>query len=596
MLKKSPQHAVLVAIIGLSGCGNDLRDIDARTDAAMRERSAALGRDTLSPSRAGLGAEQAAPSGGAREARRRSLLKSPATTNPDASDLPFSPADEARDVNARLEAYYLTPGVEPTPINLAWALRQAHTSAREYLNAEEEYVLAAVRLLIARHVFDPILFANSTTSVVATGTDGTFDTPLRILNELGVSQRLPDGGAVAARLVWDATEQLRGAATEQYRQAASLELSASVPLLRGAGPVAREDLIQSERDVVYAARRFEDFRRALLVSVASDYFDLAQQVAVIANQKRQLQSLLQLEERVAALVEAGRQAEFEKNIASNRVLQARSNLANQNERLQLALDRFKTRLGLSPDVPLALEPAQLELPEPETTPDAAAQAALLYRLDLQTTRDRVDDARRAVANAENGILPDLNLGGSVAARTKPGAREGGLVFETDDFIYTGSVTFGLPLDRENERLALRAAIIDLQRSQRDLDLSRDNAVIEARARVREIDRARFNLELAQQAVDINLRRQEELELKRDEVNTQVIVDAQNDLLDAENARDQAVTDLRNAVLQYLLSTGQLRVNRDGTLKKPGSEGEPAGDATLGSQPNESPPERASSPE
>ncbi len=556
-------------VIGLAGCADDLRGVDARTDELVRERSRLLGRDTLNPSRATIPANQASPMTAGAEGRARSLKEEPESVNPDARDLRFQPADEARDITSRLDRYYASPplGEGTTVIDLMFALRQTHISSREYLNAEEDYVLAAIRLLVSRHVFEPRMFANSTAAVTSTGLNGSFDTPLRILNELGVSQRLPDGGTVAARLVWDATEDLREAATNRYTQAGALELSATLPLLRGAGPAAREDLVQSERDLVYAARRFEDFRRGHLVSIASDYFDLAQQRAVIVNQERQLKSLLQLEERVGALVEAGRQAEFEKNIASNRVLQARSNLANQNERFQLALDRFKTRLGLDLGEPVRLDAAKLDIPEPETTPGDAAEAALLYRLDLQTVRDRVDDARRQVENARNGTLPDLNLAGSVLARTKPGVREGGLTFETDDFVYSGSVTFGLPLDRENERLALRTAIVGLQRSQRELDLARDNAVVDARARVREIDRARFNLKLAQQAVEINLRRQEELELKRDEVDTQVIVDAQNDLLDAENARDQAVTDLRNAVLQYLLTTGQLRVERDGTLKK-----------------------------
>lgn len=518
---------------------------------------------------------QASAAAGDSAAQVRGLQKDPATINPDASALTFKPADEARDVTARLGSFYGVPA-DATPIDLRWALRQAQTASREYLNAEEEYVLAAIRVLIARHAFDPRLLATISADVTASGIDGDFTTPLRILGEMGVSQRLPDGGTVAARLVWDATEQLRESATGRYEQSSFAEITANIPLLRGAGSVAREDLIQAERDLVYAARRFEEFRREHLVSIAADYFELAQQIDVIANQERQLKSLQQLEERVGALVAAGRQAEFERNIASNRVLQARSNLANQNERFQLALDRFKTRLGVPLGTPLRLEAAALDIPEPDTTPDAAAEAALQYRLDLQTLRDRVDDARRQVENARNGTLPDLDLAGGVRARTKPGVREGGLTYETDDFEYTGSVTFGLPLDRENERLALRAAVIGLQRSQRNLDLGRDNAVVDARSSVRDIERARFNLTLAQQAVEINLRRQEELDLKRDEINTQTIVDAQNDLLDAQNSRDSALTDLRNAILQHLLDTGQLRVQRDGQIVRPVAAGAPEG--------------------
>lgn len=515
----------------------------------------------------------------------RGLEVEPATVNPPSSALRFSPADEARDVNARLERFYASPEQVRT-LTLQDALRQAHRTAREYLSAEEDYVLAAIRLLVNRHDFAPQFFANTTAQVTATGTDGSYQTPLRILNELGVSQRLPDGGQVAARLVWEAVEELRESATDRYAQASSLALSASIPLLRGSGPTAREDLIQAERDLVYAARSFEGFRRTLLVSVARDYFDLAQQLAAISNQRRRLGGLLKLEERIGALVEAGRLAEFQRNIASNQVLQARSSLANQSEAFQLALERFKIRLGMSIDQPVQIEPAAIDLPEPETTPEAAAEAALAYRLDLQTTRDRADDARRGVEVARNDTLPDLNVGAGVTARSQPGAREGGMVWELDDLIYSGSVTFGLPLDRERERLALRRSIIELERAVRAVEETRDRVVVEARSRVREIDRARFNLKLAEQAVFINQRRLEEQDLKRDEVTAQEIVDAQNDLLSAENARDQAITDLRNAVLAYLLATAQLRVDREGQLiRLPGMGGAAAPNETgAGAQP------------
>jgi hypothetical protein len=50
------------------------------------------------------------------------------------------------------------------------------------------------------------------------------------------------------------------------------------------------------------------------------------------------------------------------------------------------------------------------------------------------------------------------------------------------------------------------------------------------------------------------------------------VDTANALRDAERARDQARTDLRNSILDYLLATATLRVQRDGTFEMlPGME-------------------------
>ena len=55
-------------------------------------------------------------------------------------------------------------------------------------------------------------------------------------------------------------------------------------------------------------------------------------------------------------------------------------------------------------------------------------------------------------------------------------------------------------------------------------------------------------------------------LKQDTVTPQSLVDSLNELLNAENNRDRAQTDLRNAILNYLLESDQLRVTREGTFE------------------------------
>lgn len=541
------------------GCSTDLSDIDAATDRLLLERTRTLGGDAIQP----------AP-------RPRPVVESrsgvvyteqPPSRNPRTAELRFTPrnpAEEAADVQRRLDGYAQHPADVRT-LSLQDAFRQGQETAREHLTAQEDYLLSAIRLLKERHLWDPRLFASTSAVATATGTNGSFVAPLNIINSLSVSQRLPYGGEVAAAWVWNATEQLRDSATGRYTQASSLVLSASQPLLRGAGMAAREDLIQAERELVYAARTYEEFRRSFLVSLARDYLSLAQQAAAIASQEQSLRLLQGLQVRTRALLEAGRIAQFEANIAESEVLRTIGTLASQRERYVLALERFKIRLGLPVDAPLAIQESTPALPLPEVTPDQATALALDYRLDLQTRRDRLDDARRSVDVAVNGLLPDANLSGAVTLRTKPGVREGGVVYEFDDAIYSAGITVNWPLDRRIERLELREATIRLERAQRSLEEFRDQVVVEARSRVREIDRARYALALAEKSVQINELRAREQEIKADEVTAQQVVDTANALLQARNARDQARSDLYNAVLDYLLATGQIRVERDGTL-------------------------------
>lgn len=453
-------------------------------------------------------------------------------------------------------------------MDLSGAFRQAHLSAREFLTAEEDYILAAINLLIERHRWEPRLFNDTTVDVTDQQFDNGSPSAVRLVNELGARQRLPFGGEVEARWVWNAADDLRRSVTGRYAEASQFVLSASLPLLRNAGWIAQEDLIQSERELVYSARTYEESRRRLLVDIARDYFGLLQIKDGISNQERALESLKKLESRQRAWYEAGLLPEFDVNIATNDVLNAQSSLANQREVYLLAVDRFKVRLGMPVRTRLEIVNDSLDLPSPETSLEAATDAALEFRLDLQNQRDRLLDSKRGVKNAENQLLPDLQLrgGATLPTQTDDAPGGGGGSFGTDSASWNAGVTFSLPLDRKIERLGLRRSSILFARAQREYDRFRDEIILDVRSRTREIERASLNLSLAEERVKINLRRQEEQDLKPDEIDTQRQVDTENELLRSRQARDQAKADLRNAVLNYLLVTAQLRVQRDGTFE------------------------------
>ena len=499
--------------------------------------------------------------------------KEPSTMNPQAEELTFAPAAADRDVSARLEAYAKDEGLvtgsgadsTAQVIALEDALKIAQSKGREYRTDEEEYILAAIALLIERHQWGPRFFNDLTAGISGDADDGRFEHASSIINTLRATKRLPYGGSVEAKAVVAATDQLREQVTGGYEQSSRLALSARIPLLRGAGEIAREDLIQAERDLIYKARDFERFRRELLVSICDDYFGLLQSRSEIVNQENQLRSLERLARSTQEGVSAGRREAFEADLARNRVLQAEADLASLRERYILQLDRFKVRLGMHVDAKVTLSDRIFDLPEPEITPEEAANRALTYRLDLQNDRDGVDDARRALRNARNGLLPDFNLSGEIAVPTDDDDATGGLSVDTDETDYQLAATLSLPLDREAERLELRKKIIALNATVRDYERKRDEVIVSVRAALRNIEQARFRLQLAEQQVLINTRRLEGQKLKADEVDPQDVVDAENDKLDAENQRDAARTQLRNAVLNYLLESDQLRVDRDGRL-------------------------------
>ncbi len=503
----------------------------------------------------------------------------PETLNPPAERLVQKPGPQSLtddQIAGRLEAYAEhamgkkpdpdgQPPVPPIEVDLSGVFRIAQETGREFLSDQEDYILSAIRLLQERHLWGPRFFNTTSAQLSGQGSAGRFEHATQIINTLRATHRLPYGGDLEARWIINATDQLRDRATGGYVQSSRLALDANIPLLRGAGMVAREGLIQAERDLIYQARTFERSRRQLLVSIAQDYFNLLEQASVIQNQMEQIKGLERLYESTAAKVEAGRLRPFQKDLASNQVLRARATLAGQRERYILQLDRFKIRLGLDVETPLELKELELEIPMPSAGQADAAEAALEYRLDLQNRRDRLDDRRRAIRNARNALLPDLDIAGSVGVPTPPDDPTGGLGLNAGDLDYSLGITLGLPLDRETERLTLRRRMIELEQAQRDYDQFRDGIIVDARSSVRSVDLARFQLRLAEKQVEINKNRLEDLRL-RDDSDPQSVVDAERELNDARNARDQAKTGLRTAVLNYLLSTGQLRVTPEGDFQ------------------------------
>jgi outer membrane protein TolC len=535
--------------------------IDRQTERVIRERVSELGGNADGPR------PFDPPAVGDRSGW---YTRQPGTVNPPASALRFDPAAESRDVAAILDAYAdeaIEGGADALLLDLDAVFKLADASSREHRQAEEEFILSVISLLIERHQWTPRLFNDTTVGFFGDGDDGTFDAALSVINTLRVSQRLPYGGSVEARWVTRAAQELVNESTNAYTSSSDLILSGNMPLLRGAGRVAREDLIQAERSSVYAARTYERFRRQLLVSIASDYFSLLQTRARIGNQRRQLDSQIRRQEETAAKVTAGRLNPFQNDIVANAVKQSEAQLANLRESYILQLERFKLRLGLEPGRKIVLGEPGRGLREPQITPEEAVSRALSYRLDLQNRRDRLLDTERAVANARNNTLADFDLNASVTVPTDPGGDQEGLGLDGGDTAYSVGATFSLPLDRKIERLSLRQAQIRLERDRRSFDEFRDSIVIEARRAVRAIDLARFQLQLAETQIGINERGLEDLSL-RDDADPQAVLDRQNALLDAENARDQALTDLRNAILAYLLTTGQLRVQPDGTFAAP----------------------------
>lgn len=563
-IRRLTRFALVLSLISLAACDPGLRGIDRRVDKMIAERQAAMAangniaRD--------FPTEVSEPPDSVYE-------MDPATENPPASELEMRtfPRDLSEEELAdRLAAYYAESDNVLT-LSLEDSFRIAMSQGREYLSAQEEYILAAIRLIIERHLWGPRFFDTISGNVDATpGNDG-YTTALGIINTLRATQRLPYGGEIEARAVYSATETLRENASNSYRQSTRLVLEADIPLLRGAGMVAREDLIQAERNLVYAARTFERFRRSYFVDVANDYFSLLATLETINNQLDRISSLERELEATRAKKESGRADLADVDNVERSVLTARDRLISLEEALAFGLDRFKIRLNIPMEQQIAIVDLRIKMPTPDLTETEAATQALRYRLDLQNDRDGLEDRRRAIANAANALLPDLDFNFAVTAPTDEDSNDLSS-FALDQVLYRAGLDLSLPLDREIERANLRQATIRLAQSERNYQQRQDEIVLDARRAVRNIDRAQFSILLQNRNIRITERRLEMLRL-RDDTNPQSILDAEDDLTNAQNSLAVAIRDLRSGILDYLLASGTMRVTPAGGF-------EPLGGMTL----------------
>ena len=172
-------------------------------------------------------------------------------------------------------------------------------------------------------------------------------------------------------------------------------------------------------------------------------------------------------------------------------------------------------------------------------------------------------------NAKNSILPDLDASASISLPSHSGRARAGYDIQAGEGSYAIGLKFDLALDRYIEKANHRRAIVNLEQAIRNYKLEKKRIGNAVRSNIRQIKLAKVSLDLQIKSVAIAMRRVEEVNLpEKDDVRPREKSEALQSLLEAENARDESVKDLRVRILNYLLVTGQLRVNSRGQWVAP----------------------------
>lgn len=468
-------------------------------------------------------------------------------------------------------------------MTLAEALAYSFQHARDFQDAKEDLYLAALALTLERHLWTPQLVGDIRSQYANFGEIRDFDHAMDAVSRVAVEQRLPYGGRVTAEMLGSLMRDLTNHVTTG--ETGQALLTAEIPLLRGAGPVAYETRYRAERELIYAIRTFERFRRSVAVSVASGYFEIQQLRQQITNAAESIRGLDELARRSRALFRVGMVLILDVQRAETDLLNATNDLIDAIERYRTAMDAFKLRIGMPTETNLAFELLAVAASQPAgmaTEPDAASaelvdelampgvdeteavRVALKYRLDLLNDLDRIGDAERGVKIAENAILPELNVFGSVRFDTDPD-KLGIFEYEHSRTISRGGINLELPLDRKEERNALRESLINKRRAERNYELARDTVVQQVRRAMRRVVQQQESVDIQVMNLQIAQRRllAARLRFQKGLLQSFEVVDAQNELLRAQNRLAQAQATYKVAILEFWRDTDTLKIGDDG---------------------------------
>ena len=454
----------------------------------------------------------------------------------------------------------------PEVLDLDTALVIATDLNRSYKAQRESLFLNALDLGLTRRDFLRPVFSGRASFSASDGSDQDYQEVAGL--SLGGSQVLFSGGRISVdastSLLHTVDRSLPSQSTD-----GSISVSVTQPLIRGAGPqLAFESLTQAERNLLYRARDFELFRQNFFIGIIDKYYGLISQQKQLANTRENIAGQRFAWEQAKALFRLGRGSSLDVFRAEQALLEAQNSALNSEQAFQLALDNFKIDLGLPIDVEFSLQDEFPEVTPFQMELESALAAALNNRLDLLTTRDRLEDAERRLAVAENSLLPslDLSLNYSSDADSKVGFNELAIDDSSD---YAVGLVMEIPFDRKSQRNGFRAAEIALEQAKRDLENRKDVIILEVRDSLRTLEQRRMQIELGIkkiQSVSFTVEKSEIEQLRGTGTNRDV-VEAKNSLTDAKNDQLDRIVAHETQLLRLQNQIGMLFVTEEGTVKE-----------------------------
>lgn len=518
-------------------------------------------------------------------------------------------ANKLSPVKAWPEDEYPTQGLDSDPTIPLWkaegplkltlvdALRVAAANNREYQTKKEDIFRSALDLDLERNAYRNTLQGMFDFTYTSDLSGGQTKNGIEQNIAASLTRPLKTGASFVSRIFIDLVKLLTLDRSSAFGIFADATIS--IPLLLGSGRhIVTEPLTQAEREVVYTIYAFERFKRTLVVQVAGGYLDVLSQLDQLKNAEENYQRLKLSADRARRLADAGRLPEIQVDQAQQNRLRSRDRWIATQQIYAGLLDSFKIRLGLPTDARIELHRSELDgLQITDARPSAqadrtgdksgklapptregggpmeledsvAVELAIKHRLDFRVLQDRVDDAQRAVVVAADALRAGLTLTGTAQVGGRRGITTAGLsnaYLRPGRGRYSAEILLDLPWERTAERNAYRDSYIVLERAVRAVQGLEDQIKLEVRDALRSLLKARASYKIQTQAVELARRRIKSTEMFLQAGRAQIrdVLEAQEDLISAQNAFTAALVNYRVTELELQRDMGVLQVDHKG---------------------------------
>ena len=258
------------------------------------------------------------------------------------------------------------------------------------------------------------------------------------------------------------------------------------------------------------------------------------------------------------------------------MLQAKQSVVVAEARLESTLDRFKITLGLPTDAKVDVDQnvlgtlASLQVEEGMPAEKQLIEIALKRRFDHRTVLDEVADAGRRIVVAEDALRSSLDFSSAVNVNTEP---DQPVKFEFEKIDWSAGFQLDLALDKLPERNAYRAALINLDAAIRAREQSEDQVKSDVREALRQLRSTLASYKIQTNSVKLNKRRvkqtEEFLATNYGDIRTRDLLDAKDDLVQAEIAKTQVLVNYAVARLELLRDLEALPLEPKGLRFDPG---------------------------